>query len=279
MSDELIEQAAEPAVETAHTEAAEQPATEAGEPPAVETDEQKNDRVQQEAKEKAERRAQGVQKRMDELTAEKYAERKRADDLLAQNARILALLEGRQGATQPQAAQGEPTRDQYESYEDFVLARAEHRAEAKANALIEKASKAQADTTAKTTAEQEIARVDREWQARQKEAQSKIPDYADVMSDADVALPVHVIEMIKRLPDGPAIAYAMQKTPDLAKQFFDNPPGLHGYLLGQLSSTLKVSAKTNAPAPGKGARTTAAPSDGPPSDPEQYWAWAQKHMK
>lgn len=278
MSEELEQQVADPALETAQSEAA-PGATEAAETTAVETDEQKNERVEREARERSEKRVSGFQKRIDDLTAEKHAERRRADEALSQNARMLALLEqGRAPASQA-ASQGEPTRDQFDTYEDFVVARAEYRAEAKAAALIERSNKSQAETTAKTTADNEIARVNREWEARQREVQAKIPDYVEVMSNAEVAVPGHVIQMIMRLPDGPNIAYAMQKSPELAKQFFDNPPHMHGYLLGQLSSTLKGSTKSNAPAPGKPARSTAAPSDGPPSDPELYYAWAKKHLK
>jgi hypothetical protein len=132
------------APETAEIAESEVKPPENGESAAPETDEQKNERVQAEATEKArqkeEKRQQSVQKRINELTAEKYSAQKLADQLAEQNARILALLEGKKDAPPTDV---EPKREQFNDYEEFVTARAEWRAEKKALAIVEKFSSQQ----------------------------------------------------------------------------------------------------------------------------------------
>lgn len=245
-----------------------------------ETDEQKNERLQKEAEQRAEKRKNAIQRRMDELTADKMAERKRGDDLAAQNARILALLE--QGKAAPgQAVQGEPKREQFESYEDYLIARAEFRAEQKADKRIEQSSKASEEQRAKQASEEAQRSLERGYAERQKQAAKDITDFNDVMEDADIAVPTQVFNMIMRMPDGPAVAYNMAKNPELAQQFWNNPPELHGILLGQLSATLKSQQKaaSKAPDPGKPVGSKAGTATEPPSDPNLYYAWAEKHLK
>lgn len=243
----------------------------------VETDEQKNERVKREAAEKAEKRSRGVQRRIDELTAEKHAERKRADELQALLARAIG-----QPQSKVDGPQGEPTREQYPNldYESFIILRAEWRAEQKAKAIAEAATSTTREEAQKAVAAQEQAAAEREYLARQRETAKTIPDFTETMEEADVEVPGHVYAMIQRMPDGPVVAYHMAKNPELARQFYDNPPYMHGILLGQLSAMLKASAKTsNAPAPGKPVQQRPGSSTEPPSDPEKYFAWAQKHMR
>lgn len=255
-------------------------------PEVVETDEQKNQRVQDEQAEanrkKEEKRQTSIQRRMDELTADKYAERKRADDLAKQNERILALLEGKQTPSATQS-DGEPKREQFESYEDFVTARAEFRAEAKATsaaqAAIEKFTKAQTESQTKTARETEQATLERQFKERRAEAEKRIPDYREVVKDWEPNLPNSVVDLILRLPEGADISYHMAKNPALETQFRTSPEHMHGILLGQLLATLKSPAKdTDAPAPGKPVGGKVVNSDGGEyqGHPDGYFAWAQK---
>jgi hypothetical protein len=284
MPDQLeLEQVADPDKSTLKPsetvpEGTEKPGAPDAQEKVAETDEQKNERIQKEAAEKAEKRAKGVQKRIDELTADKHAERKRADELAAQNARILALLEGKQAAP---AVQGEPKREQFESYEDYVAARAEFRAEQKAKALIEQSTKTSDEQRRKEASEQAQRSLEQGYADRQRQAAKDISDFNDVMEDADIAVPTQVYNMIMRMPDGPVIAYNMAKNPDLVQQFWSNPAEMHGILLGQLSATLKSQqkAQTKAPDPGKPVGSKAGSATEPPSDPNLYRAWADKHLR
>jgi len=285
--DEELQPAAEPNAEQQSEAEGKPPVVdgESGAPEVVETDEQKNARVQQEATEKArlkeEKRQASVQRRMDELTADKYAERKRADELAAQNAKILALLEGKQNAPQ---APGEPTREQFENYEDFVTARAEFRAvakaEAAAQAAIEKFSKTQQETQSRSQQEESRKATEKQFIERRMEIEKSIPDYKEVMEDWEPKIPDSAVDLLVKMPDGPLITYHLAKNPSLEAQFRDQPAYMHGILLGQLSATLKSQAKvTAAPSPGKPIASKPGTSTEPPSDPNQYYAWAQKNLR
>ena len=249
-----------------------------------ETDEQKNERVQREAAEatakRAEKQSRGVQKRIDELTADKHAERKRADENAELNKRLLAMLEGNKGgAPSGSADSGEPVRDAFDSYDAYLRAVVKYDATQEAKRLFEESTKAQREAQAKFTQEQSAQATQRSYAQREAAIAKTIPDYHEVIDDSDVKIPQGVLNTIMLMDDGPLIAYHLAKQPELAQQFWDKPQTMHGIILGQLSATLKVTSKvSNAPAPGKPAKTTPAASNSPPSDPKQYFAWAEKHM-
>ncbi len=87
--------------------------------------------------------------------------------------------------------------------------------------------------------------------------------------------------LIRKMPDGPVIAYHMVKNPQLAEQFFNtDDPEMHGILLGQISATIKGPAKvSNAPPPGKGIRATPSAGSAAPEDPDAYMAWRAKNLR
>jgi hypothetical protein len=241
-----------------------------------ETDEEKNERVQREAAEKAEKRTRGIQKRIDELTADKHAERKRADDLAQQNARILALLEEKR-----QPAKTDLSRDQFEDEGSYVLALARQEAERIAEQKIQRMMAEQQQLTQRQMQEQEQAQVYKQFIEREEQAKKEIPDFTDTVQDWSPSLPPAVTDMILRLQDGPLIAYHLAKNPDLERQFNTQPEYMHGVILGQLIATIKGNKQTTkAPPVGKPvASTSSGNANEPPSDPEKYLEWAKKHMR
>lgn len=278
---EELEQAATPEEEVANTSETVDETTEVtGDADTPEeTDEQKNERVRQEAAERAEKRARGVQKRMDELTADKYAERKRADELAAQNAKLLAMIEGKGNTAQPDS-NGEPRRDDFDNDVDYLRAVARYDARTEAEAQAKALAKQQEEARQRMTAEEQQKAIAKEFVTRRKEIEKTIPDYREVISDWEPQLPDATQDMILRLPDGPLISYHLAKNPQLEAQFLDQPLYMHGVLLGQMLTTIKASTKpSSAPAPGKPVASKAGTSSEPPSDPELYRAWADKHLK
>lgn len=254
-----------------------------GEPGAPqETEEQAKEREAAEAAEKArvkeERRQASVQKRINELTAEKYANQKLAEQLAEQNRRMLEILEGK---SNPKSNDGEPKREDFQDYEEFVTARAEWRAEQRAIKLVEERLKAQEETQTKRERETAEKAVERQFLERRAAAEKELPDFREVVSEWEPKVPDSVVDMILRMPDGPLISYHMAKNPALEAQFRDQPAYMHGILLGQLSATLKSPPKvTAAPTPGKPVSAgKPGTSTEPPSNPELYYEWAKKHLK
>lgn len=283
MNEELQSSATESAEQQTETEPQAQPG-ESVQP--EETEEEKNKRVLAEAQEqsraRAERKQQRVQARFDELTAARYAAEREAKAAREMNERLLAIVEGKKGD-----GDGEPTRDKFESYEDFVAARAEWRAEQKAQATVKQAieqfQRTTQESAKQTSAQAERQAVEREFLKNRAEAEKAYPDYEEVLADWEPkGLPDSVSELILRLPEGPKVAYHLAKNPDLEAQFRDAPAHMHGVLMGQLIATLKTSpTTTKAAPPGKpaGAKPTSSSNGEYTGSPDGYYEWARKNMK
>ena len=243
-------------------------------------DGQENKAIVDAERQKAERKVSGIQKRLNELTRDKYAERQARESLERQNQELLSILKtGRQPVEQQ--ADGRPQQSQFTDYAEFVRADAVWNATQAAKTLIEQERRVLHETTQRTTAANTEAAAAAAYQQRMAAAAKAIPDFEETMADADtIEVPTPVLNMIRRLDNGPQIAYHMVKNPELAKQFFTQPPEMHGVLLGQLSSTLKGSAKvSNAPPPGQPARSKTGSGSEPPTDADAYMAWAAKNMR
>lgn len=253
-------------------------------PQIAETDEEKSAReateAEAESKRQEEKKRKSIDKRFAELTAEKHEARALAKQLADQNAAILALMGGQKN-TQNQPVSGEPTREQFGEYEDFVTARAEYRAEQKAKQLFESHVKEQQQAAENTAQQQRASQTERLFVERKNEVAKTLPDYNEVLEDWEPSLPQSVERMIIDLEEGPLIAYHLAKNPALEKKFQGQSVAMQGVILGQLLATLKAPAKvTQAPEPGKPVGTRSAPSDGEfTGNPEEYYAWAQKQQK
>ena len=259
--------------------------TEGKEVKSAETDEQKNQRVQQEEQDRAAKRSRGVQKRMDELTRDKYAERQARESLEKQNAELLAMLKGNTTRTN-QPADGRPTQDQFSDFQEFIRAdavwHARQESVREAKALLEENLKTQNDAQQRQAREYNERSIDSAYQQRQRDIAKSIPDYQKTMDDGaqDITVPDSVFHMIRRMPNGPLVAYHLVKNPSLTDQFYTSPPEMHGILLGQLSATLKGPAKvSNAPSPGTPVKAKTGASSAPPEDTGAYMAWAEKNMR
>lgn len=245
---------------------------------AQETDEQKNERVQREAQDRAKRRQQGVQKRIDELTADKYAERAARERV----ERELAQLRQEREREAKQAT-GAPKREQFDSYEEFLRAEAVHAAKQVAAQEVAQARQ-QAEEQARQRSESERVRSEADqFRKRQAEFIKATPDYMDVMEAAgDMELPEGVYKTLRVIPEGPAVAYALAKNPALMEQFQDAPADMHGVLIGKIVASLGSPAKgsiSKAPPPGTPVRSRPGSSSEPPTNPDEYQVWAAKHMR
>lgn len=270
--------------EVIESDVAEQDVTQADETDASEsseTDEQKNERALAEETTKRaakeEKRQLGVQRRIDELTAARYQEKARADALQS-------ILDSNLGkGNQPQSKEAsEPNRDNFESYEDYLEAKASYKAEQIVQKHLEQYQTQQKEVTTRNQAEQSRKESERQFLERRATLEKEIPDYRDIVEDWDTSsLPSSLVDMLIKLPEGPLVSYHMAKNPALEAQFRDQPEYMHGVILGQLIASLKSSPKISAaPAPGKPVSSSkAGSSTEPPSDPEQYFAWAQKNLR
>lgn len=253
-----------------------------------ETDEQRNARIAAEQAEKnrqrAERRQQTINQRMSELTA-------RARAAEEQNATLATML--REAITRvggPAPSKGdenaEPQRDAYESYEDYIVARATWKAQQDMARVMEHQTRQQHEEMQRRTAAESEAAAVRAFTERVQKFRTATPDYDEVMSGDEVIVPNSVARMIRDSEDGPMLAYHLQKNPDMAATLHRMNPLQQAMSLGAISATLKASstsnAATNAPAPGKPAGAVSrsiGDANTPPDDYEAYVRWRAKHFK
>jgi len=256
-----------------------------------ETDEQKNARVAAEAAQKSAERAARAQskvnQRMAELTAEKRAAEQRAADALA-----LAQQAMQSRAAGPAPQQDDPlappVRGADESYEDFVIRRAVHQNRVEMVRVMQARDQQAQQHAQQTAAQASEAAIARAYAERHAKAAAAIPDFAEVMEDADVQVPNAVARALRTMDDGPVVAYHLQKNPALVAQFAGADPITQLVVLGKIAASLKTSSTdaaaqpSSAPAPGKPVGSSGGAggnADAPPEDTGAYMRWAAKHMR
>jgi hypothetical protein len=184
----------------------------------------------------------GVQKRIDRLTRDKY--------------RLQAELEVvRKQAPQPEPQQkpetGEPKADQFKSYEEYLDARAEWKAERR----VEKRLGELRETAQRQAGQAEQEKLQSQWEKRVSEALTTYDDFEEVALSPEVPISEPMMAAILRSPKGADVAYHLGKNHDLAAQIAALDPIGAAIRIGELAATL------TRPTPKK---TTGAP---PPINP------------
>lgn len=165
----------------------------------------------------------------------------------------LRLLREQQSKAQPQTppADNEPKRDQFESYEAFIEARATWRAE---KAAEEKTRKILEEDRTKT--EQEQTRGQREqqakaWNAQIEKARDEVEDFEDVVSASEAVITPSMSQAIVESDKGALIAYHLAKNPAEAERISKLSPSKQVAAIVALEEKVAKPAKTpsNAPAP------------------------------
>ena len=251
----------------------------AGTPETVEeTDEQKNERVIRERTERSEKQARGVQRRIDELTADKHAERSAREALQ----RRLDELEAKARAPQEQNtdpkrdASGKPLRDAY----DDIWQYQEDLAEWKATRIVQQYHEATERRLQEQQQQRALGELESKFDKSISEFEKVRPDYREKMAAAsEVMIPVEIGNAIKALPNGPAVALFMAENPKVVEALSRQPSVMQGYVLGNISAHVSTSSKqvSNAPAPGRPVGGVGGGgSDEPPTDTAAYNRWAAK---
>lgn len=197
------------------------------------------------ANEEADKHAlpRGVQKRIDRLTREKYRLQAELD---------VARKHGPQPEAQPKpASAGEPKADQFKSYEEYLEARAEWKAEQR----VEKRLGELRDTAQRQAGQAEQEKLQSQWEKRVNEALTTYDDFEEVALSPEVPISEPMMAAILRSPKGADVAYHLGKNHDLAAQIAALDPVSAAIRIGELAASL------TRPTPKK---TTGAP---PPINP------------
>lgn len=244
-----------------------------------ETDEQKNERVMRERTENAEKRASGVQRRIDELTADKYAERQRAELAERRAQEALDRLDRlERAALQPQRNFGPPDRASYDDWETYQVDLAKWHARQAASEVLESSRQQAAQAAAQAQYESAQAQLNATFATNQREFAKTRPDYAAKLAAADnVPMAPATEAALKALPNGPAVALWLAENPQVAHTIASQPDVMQGFVIGNISSQLSSGRVSNAPRPGQPVGGGGASGDdSPPTDTAAYNRWAAK---
>ena len=224
----------------------------------------------------------GVQKRINELTFKAREAERQAQAEREYNQRLLTMLEGKQQAAQQAAPAGEPTRDQYDDYEEYIVARAEYRAEQKAQAHYQKSLEDLDQRVSETRAQAHQRQVNETWNQQIETAETKYADYAEVVANAyDLVVPTEFAEGMKQSEQGTDISYYLAKNPREVTRI-QGLQGLQLYKeLGRLEAKLSAVAApiSNAPTPIRPVGSGSAPRDPNKMDDSEWMKWRWGEIK
>lgn len=236
----------------------------AGEKPEAKTGSESETETKQETDKEERPKKDRIQKRFDQLTREKYELMARIEAL---ERRLAQGGDHSQPAGEPPA--GPPRQEDFESYEDYVEARAIWKMEQK---LAEREQR-----MAEREAQQQAQETMRRWSARVEAARSKYEDFDEAL-DTDVKITPAIQQALMESEAGAEIAYYLGKHPEEAARIAALTPVAAIREIGKIEAKLTSSPSeqkpkvSNAPPPARTLMGRAAAAD--LSDPKlSYEEW------
>lgn len=186
-------------------------------------------------------KARGVQKRLDELTANWRGEQRRAQQLQDQNLELQRQLTKPEPVA-PQPTEGEPKLENYESYEQYVDARADYRADQK----IAEWQSQQEQRSQETQAEAQ----QREFMDRAETFRESHEDFDSVAFNPSLHVTPDMVGLLNASEKGPELLYHLGQNPNDAQRIAQLPPGQAAMELGRIEAGLgALQPKTDTDAP------------------------------
>jgi hypothetical protein len=181
----------------------------------------------------------GVTKRINELVAQREEEKRRAQRLESMLEQVLANRPQPEKAPEPVLAkpQGEPKLEDFATYEEFVDARADWRAEQRIQQWEQRQRDAEAERQKATQAQT--------FQAKVQEYRSQTPDFDAVALNPSLPVTDAMAEIINGSENGPELLYQLGKNPAEAARIAALPPLMAAVELG------KFAVKASLPQPKK----------------------------
>lgn len=154
------------------------------------------------------------------------------------------------------APPNEPTEDQFETYDAYIRAVVDYRAEQKALAAVETRFASERQRLAQIDADRQQREILTAHQQRFAKAATDIPDFKTV-TEQDLPVSPPMTDMIVRSPFGPQIAYHLGTHPEECARIAALPPAVTLIAMGRLEAQLETA--TSGPAPVASRVSTAPP--------------------
>lgn len=190
----------------------------------------------------------GVDKRISKLVWEREEARRREAEATRRAAYFEGLAQGKGGAPQdakPEAKDGPPKQEDFESYELYLRAVADHQVTTK-----------MAQERQRLTEEMAARELQVGFEQRLEAFREKNPDFdfEEIARDERLAISPPMADAIRNVDDGPAIALYFRDNPEEARRIYRLNSNHQIYALGQLSA--RLAAPPAAPKP----QASAAPA-------------------
>jgi hypothetical protein len=170
----------------------------------------------------------GVQKRLDEL-------RRQAGDAQRMNERLLALVEQSllKGAPpKVETPSGPPKREDFESYEAYLEARADWK--------VAESVKGLERSVAEERARQAVQEREQSWRQKEAKTAERYEDYEEVTKSEELSITPVMAEAIKDSDMGPEVAYYLGKNPQDALRISQLSPAAQVRELGKIEARLEL---------------------------------------
>ncbi|MHB1326873.1 MAG: hypothetical protein ACYC2K_01605 [Gemmatimonadales bacterium] len=132
--------------------------------------------------------------------------------------RIYREQQARQQQPKEAPADDSPRREQFDTYEEYIEARATHRAEKaaeeRARKVIDESKKGESEAKQRETQERQA----REWNARIEKARDAVEDFDEVCSESEAVVTQPMAAAIQESDQGALIAYYLAKNPAEAER-------------------------------------------------------------
>lgn len=255
----------------------------------------------------------GITERFSEITAQRKAAEKRADDLAASLDKALAAVEtltkAKAEPAKVEEADPRPKREAFDNpdaYDEALIEWTSKTTAKTVRAEIEKDRLQAEEKATKDTAEERQRQANeatvKSYADRVKKVTEEFPDYAEVVDREDLQISVPMAHTILNIYNGPALAYHLGKNPEEASRIFAMvipgqfyPQGhpqagqpvpdaqRQVFALGQVAASLtkpKVAvSQTPAPIKPVGARQAAVEKSPDEMTMDEYGAWRQPQIE
>jgi hypothetical protein len=212
----------------------------AGKPAASETAQSHEQDTEQEQENKGKG---GFQKRIDRLTRRNYELEQRHERLMDAHEQLLnRLTTGKPaGAAEekPNSAPQKPTPDQFKTYEEYVEALADF----KADQRIEQKLRSQQESQEKQSENDRLKETFAAYNQRVQEAQGRYDDFDEVVGRSDIQIPQAVQMAVIELENGPDVAYYLGSHPEVCRELCKKSPMAAVAHLGRIAATLEADSE------------------------------------
>ena len=205
---------------------------------------------------------EGVKKRIDKVTRQKY-------EAIAEANRLKAEIEALKAQSAPK--QTEPQMQDFDTFEDYTNALAEYKYNQKTQAQAQQYNQ-----------QAQAQKVAQEWQSKVEKVRSVAPDFDAVFNNvASIEFAPMALEAVAEHPKGAEIAYMLGKDVGEAYRIAALPP------YQQLMAIGEVAARANLPKP-KTVSTAPAPvkpvsggasNSAPPADMDEWVKWRNNQIR